>query len=324
MPLVQSCLCLLLLAVTVGVGSGADLGVQGLLLDLDFLALQLGFALCLGNLGIDGSRLNGALLLLLLDGVGGVGLGSLSILLHLQFRLLDRQIILLLGDVHVRLHLGIIGRLGSLGLGNGDIPLCLSLGDSSILLDLAHVVLTKRVDKAVFIGDTLDIAGDDLDAQRVHVGLGLGLHLVAELLTVIADLFQSDGADDLTHVALQGIHDSPVEVVLRHIQEVLHSQLDALRVRHDPHLGHGVHVHADEVLGGNVTLGLDVDGDLADDQLIHPLQEGDLDAGFTDEHLWVLPQAGDDVGHVGGCFHVAHQENENDQDHGNRNGNCLQ
>ena len=62
---------LLLLAVTVGVGSGADLGVQGLLLDLDFLTLQLGFALRLGNLGIDGSRLNGALLLLLLDGVGG-------------------------------------------------------------------------------------------------------------------------------------------------------------------------------------------------------------------------------------------------------------
>lgn len=66
LPLVQSCLCLLLLAVTVGVGSGADLRVQGLLLDLDFLALQLGFALRLGNLGIDGSRLNGALLLLLL------------------------------------------------------------------------------------------------------------------------------------------------------------------------------------------------------------------------------------------------------------------
>ena len=81
MPLIQSCLCLLLLAVTVGVGSGADLGVQGLLLNLDFLALQLGFALRLGNLGIDGSRLNGALLLLLLDGVGGVGLGSLSICL---------------------------------------------------------------------------------------------------------------------------------------------------------------------------------------------------------------------------------------------------
>lgn len=140
--------------------------------------------------------------------------------------------------------------------------------NSSILLDLAHVVLAQGVDKAVFIGDTLDIAGDDLDTQRVHVGLGLGLHLVAELLTVIADLFQSDGADDLTHVALQGIHDSPVEVVLRHIQEVLHGQLDALRVRHHPHLGHGVHVHADEVLGGNVTLGLDVDGDLADDQLI--------------------------------------------------------
>ena len=223
--------------------------------------------------------------------------------------------------MHVRLHLGIIGRLGSLGLGDGNIPLCLSLGDSSILLDLAHVVLTKRVDKAVFIGDTLDIAGDDLDAQRVHVGLGLGLHLVAELLTVIADLFQSDGADDLTHVALQGIHDSPVEVVLRHIQEVLHGQLDALRVCHDPHLGHGVHVHADEVLGGNVALGLDIDGDLADDQLIHPLQEGDLDAGFTDEHLGVLPQAGDDVRHIRRRLYVAKHKNQDycngNEDHRN-------
>ena len=33
-----------------------------------------------------------------------------------------------------------------------------------ILLDLAHVVLTQGVDEAVFIGDPLDVAGDDLDA----------------------------------------------------------------------------------------------------------------------------------------------------------------
>ena len=66
--------------------------------------------------------------------------------------------------MHVRLHLGIIGRLGSLGLGDGNIPLCLSFGDSSILLDLVHVVLAQGVDVAVFIGDPLDVAGDDLDA----------------------------------------------------------------------------------------------------------------------------------------------------------------
>ena len=40
--------------------------------------------------------------------------------------------------------------------------------NSSILLDLAHVVLAQGVDKAVFIGDTLDIAGDAWGLSAGH------------------------------------------------------------------------------------------------------------------------------------------------------------
>ena len=190
--------------------------------------------------------------------------------------------------MHIRFYLSVVGGLGGLRLGNGNVTLGFRLGDGGVLLDLTHVVLAQRVDEAVLVGNTLDVAGDDLDAQSIHVGLGLGLHLVTEFLSVVADLLQGNGANDLSHITLQGVHDSAVEVLFRHIQKVLHSQLDALRVGHDPNLGHGVHVHADKVLGGDVALGLDVDGDLTDDQLIHPLQKGDLNTGAADQHLGVL------------------------------------
>jgi len=69
---------LLLAAVEVGVGGLADLGGEGLLPDLRFLALQFHLPLLLGDIGVGPGHLDGLSLLLLLDGVGGVGLGPLG------------------------------------------------------------------------------------------------------------------------------------------------------------------------------------------------------------------------------------------------------
>lgn len=80
------------------------------------------------------------------------------------------------------------------------------------------------------------------------------------------------------------------------------AQLNAFGIGHNPDLRHRVHIHADEVLRGNVPLGFDVNGDLADDELIHTLQERDLHACAADQHLRVLAKAGNNVCYVGGAL----------------------
>ncbi len=53
-----------------------------------------------------------------------------------------------------------------------------------------------------------------------------------------------------------------------------------------------------EILGGDIAIGLDVDTDLLQDQFILFLQEGDLDAGTSDQDLGLSLDTGDDVGFV--------------------------
>ena len=53
-----------------------------------------------------------------------------------------------------------------------------------------------------------------------------------------------------------------------------------------------------EILGGDIAVGLDVDTDLLQDQFILFLQEGDLDAGTSDQDLGLSLDTGDDVGFV--------------------------
>ena len=99
------------------------------------------------------------------------------------------------------------------------------------------------------------------------------------------------------------------------VQEVLGRQPDALLLRGDADLGHGVHGDVDEVVGGDGLLGLDVHGHLAQVQLIQPLQKGDADASLPNEDAAVFPQAGDDVRLVRRGFHIAQkQDDDNDQD----------
>ena len=60
----------------------------------------------------------------------------------------------------------------------------------------------KISDETVFVGHVLDVAGQDLDAQLLHVLAGLHHHLIGEAVSVGVDGLQGQGADDLTHIAL--------------------------------------------------------------------------------------------------------------------------
>ena len=66
----------------------------------------------------------------------------------------------------------------------------------------------------------------------------------------------------------------------------------------DSDLSHGVNIYTDEILGGDIAVGLDVDTDLLQDQFILFLQERDLDAGTSDQDLGLSLDTGDDVGFV--------------------------
>ena len=263
-------------------------------------------------MGVDSGGLNALLLLLLLDGIGSVGLGLLGVGSDLQLCLLDLQFIVLLGDLGVGHDAGLVGGLVGFRLGNGHVTVSLGLGDGRVLLDEGGVVGTQVTDQAVLVCDILDVAGQDLDAQLIHV-LGRFLHhLIGEGVTVGVDFFQRQCADDLTHVALERVLQVHGDVGCLLVQEVLGCQLDALLGGGNTDLGNSVHIDVDEVVGRHGLLRLDVHRHLAQIQLIQTLKEGDADTGPANQDLTFFFQAGDDVRLIGRCFHITHQEQHND------------
>ena len=256
------------------------------------------------------------MLFLFLNGVGRVGLRLLGVGDDLQLGLLDLQFVVLLGDLGVRQDPSLIGGLVGLRLGNGHIPVRLGLGDGGVLLDEGGVVRTQVPDKAVFVGDILNVAGQNLNAQLIHILGGLLHHLVREGVPVGVNLLQGQGADDLAHVALKGVLQVHGDIGRPFVQKVLGGQLDALLRGGDADLGHGVHVDIDEVVGRHGLLRLDVHGHLAQIQLIQTLKEGDADTGPANQDLTFFFQAGDDVRLVGRRLHIAdHQQNQDQNDY---------
>ena len=226
----------------------------------------------------------------------------------------------LLGDLGVREDAGVVGRLVRLRLGDGHVAVGLGLGDGGIFLDKGSVVRAEILDEPVLVGDVLDVAGQNFNAQLIHVPAGLHHHLVGEGVAVRVDLLERKRADDLAHVALEGILEVFGDVDGLFIQKVLRRELDALRRRGDADLCHRVHVDIDKVVGGDGLLRLDVDGHLAEIELVEPLEEGDLDAGAADQYPALLLDAGDDVGLVGRGFHIAQEQQEHNDHHDDDDG----
>ena len=51
----------------------------------------------------------------------------------------------------------------------------------------------------------LDVAGKNLDSKLFHIPGGFGHYLIGKRIPVGVDSPQSQSADDLTHIALEGI-----------------------------------------------------------------------------------------------------------------------
>ena len=289
MPLEEGGLSLLFLPVTVSVRLGPDLRVQGLLGHLYLLLFQLSFPGGLGDFRVHRGGADDFLLGLVLNLIGGLRLGLLGVGGDFQLCPLDFQLVLLLGDLGLGFHLGVVGGLVGVCLGDGHVPVRLGLGNGSVLFDEGGVLRTQILNQAVFILDVLDVAGEDLNAQLLHVPRGLLHHLVGEGIPVGVDFLQRQRADDLPHVALEGILQIHGDVIAFLVQKVFRRQPDAVLLWGDAHFGHSVHGYVDEIVGGDGLLRLDVHGHLAQIQLIQPLQKGDADARLPNEDAAVFP-----------------------------------
>ena len=151
----------------------------------------------------------------------------------------------------------------------------------------------------------MDVAGENFNAQLVHVLAGLLHDLVGEGIPVRIDFLEGQRADDLPHIALEGILKVSGNFLRALVQEVLGRQLDAVRMGRDADLRHGVHIDINKVAGRDGLFGFDVHRHLPQVQLIHTLKEGDAYAGPADEDLAFLFQAGNDVRLIGRGLDVA-------------------
>ena len=242
------------------------------------MLFQLGFPGGLGDFRVHRGRADDFLLGLVLNLVGGFRLSLLGVGGDFQLCPLDFQLVLLLGDLGLGLHLGVVGGLVGVCLGDGHVPVRLGLGNGGVLLDEGGVLRAQILDQAVFILDVLDVAGEDFNAQLLHVPGGLLHHLVGEGIPVGVDFLQGQGADDFPHVALEGVLQIHGDVVAFLVQKVFRRQPDAVFLWGDAHLGHRVHGYVDEIVGGNGLFCLNVHRHLAQVQLVQPLQKGDAPA----------------------------------------------
>ena len=315
--LLERGLRLLLNAILVGLGLLLHLRGKLLLAHLHLALAQFCLTLGLGNLGVYYGRLNDLLLLLLLNGVGSVGTGALGVLAGLKAGTLDGKGVLLLGNVGVGLYALVIGLALGLGLGNGDFLLGLGLGNCGVLLDLGGIVHAKVGNEAVLVHNVLDVAGENLNAELLHVTTGLLEHLVRERVAVGVDRAQVKRANDLAHVALQRVLQRVGNLLLGHIEEVALCKQHALGVVGHMHLGDRINLAVDEVIGGNVLVGLDVNRDLLEAETVNTLKERNLKASAANKHARALVQTTNDEGHVGRGLHIAGGYKRNDDHQGN-------
>ena len=197
-----------------------------------------------------------------------------------------------------------------LRLGDGDVAVGLGLGDGGVLLDEAGVVRAQVLDEPILIGDVLDIAGEDLNAQLVHVLAGLLHHLVGKGVPVRINLLEGQGADDFTHIALEGVLQFISNIIGLFVQKVFCCLLQRLYIRGNPNLGNRIHIDVDKVIGWHGLLGLDVHRNLSQVEHVQPLQEGDAEPGSPNQDLRLLVQARNDVRLVGRGFDIAGQQQQ--------------
>ncbi len=184
-----------------------------------------------------------------------------------------------------------------------------------IFADLLHVVDTHVFNGTGAVPEALDVEVHDFNAQLFHVRHHVFRDLLGHALAILHHFLQAHAAHDFTHVALQHLRYHGDQLGLLHAQQRFSRAGKQRRIGGDFHVGHAVHHHVDELVGGHGLAGLYVHGHYLQRQLIHALQEGDSPAGFTDQNA-LFAKAGDNKGCVRRGLEIARGEQDDAQRQG--------
>ena len=177
--------------------------------------------------------------------------------------------------------------------------------DGRAFLDSCRVVRTEVDDETIVVRDILYVAGNDLDAELLHILRRLVDHLIREAVTVRIDGFQRQRADDLAHVALKGILQILRDLFPREVQEVPCCKLHALLVASDHDLGDSIDIHIDVIVRRHGCLRLDVHRNLPEKKRVHALKERDARSAPPDEDARALLDAGNNECRRRRSLHIA-------------------
>ena len=219
----------------------------------------------------------------LLNGISRVRFRLLGVRTDLHFRALDGEFGVLLGDLLFGLYLDGVCLLLRVRSRDGDIPLCVCLRDLRVFADLLHIVDSHVFDGAGVVFEILDVEVHHLDFQLFHVRYDVFGDFFGDALAVLHHFFQSDGAHDLAHVALEHLGDQADELVLPLAEERFRRAVDEFGIGGNFDVRHAVHVDVDEFVGGDGFRSLDIHLHDAEGKFIHPLEEQKVPARFTDQ-----------------------------------------
>ena len=172
----------------------------------------------------------------------------------------------------------------------------------------------------MLVGDVLNVAAQDFDAKLLHVLAGLGHNLVGKGIAVGVDGLEVEGANDLAHVALEGVLQACGNGRVVHVKEVALGKQHALGVVGNANLGNGINANVDKVVGGNKLVGFDVYRDLLEAKSVDALEKRHLKAGATDEDARLGVHAGYDESLVWRGLDVAREYEQSQEGHGRNNG----
>ena len=274
----------------------------------DFCFLFLASTFCVSGLDVDD-----LLLFLLLDFVSSVSFSLLRVGDALEVSFLHFEFVLLLGDFEVCGHGGVVGFLLGLGFSNADVAFCIGLGDCCSLADSGGLIHAEVVDNALIVTEVLDVERLDFQAEALEVWVSILLDKFGHTLAVVDQLHEFHLAHDLTHITFEDIRDHFGDVFRFLVQEVLCSRFDAGRFIRHLHTHDGIHTHIDVVAGRNV-LGLHVDGEELQAELVGSFQERNLESGMADDGT-ALAEARNDDDFVGCGLDVGHTEKYEEEQH---------
>ena len=317
LPLIEFRLRGLLRGVFLRVRLLVDGGGELLLGQLDFFVAELDFAFPLGDFRVGGGDVDLLLALLLLDLVGGVGVGLRGVGLDLQGRFFQSELGVLLDDDRLGVDLRLIGLLGSLGPGDADVAVGVGFRDGGFFGDLRDVVDAEVLDDVIPVGEILDVEVHQLDAELPHVGDDVLLHLRRDPFAVLDQLADPDGADDFPHIAFEHLLDLLDEVFLFHAEGGFERPFEQDGIAGDLEVGDPIDVDVDELVGRDGLTGFDVDLEDFQGEAVLSLKEGDAPSGLAPKDL-PFAKARDHDGLVRPGFGVRADEEDHQESDGDR------